>query len=446
MIFPTKNYSDYVKRLCSLVGVPVAGLTPDETDFFKEYFCASIRQAWQKTNWLEVAPEGEARLVGNLIEYANSYGPAGGWSATGGAIANNAISNPIDARRTAGLFTEDSSQGIHDVGQASAAIPLLPLTSYCFSVFVRPNGRTSVLLNMESAVETIYALFTLTGSGSVSTALTPHNCTASINVAANGYYLCTLFFTTPANASGWNIFLEGYNSTNTYAGDGTSGFYFWGFWLGQAQNFPANQLIPWAQTGEEPIEAVFEVWRTNKYAPGNPVRQAYTVVPDGIQIINTQSLYWGPYYGYPPYNSPAIPGMAVISPVVFIDYRKRMPEFNGDDYSASATYAVGDSILFEESSGVSNYWTCLVATGAGQSPDTTPASWDEQLIPATFFDFIVYNAYAEWLRQDGQADKANNAETKAEMELADEFDTQERQMGHEMPFKVATHTTSQPRF
>ena len=102
-------------------------------------------------------------------------------------------------------------------------------------------------------------------------------------------------------------------------------------------------------------------------------------------------------------------------------------------------------ILFEDSDGITNFWKNVIATSPGQSPDSSPDSWELIEIPEIFFNYAVYSSYADWLRMDGQTDKASSADALAQRKMDDESDKQERQQGWIAPMNVYTHTTSQYR-
>jgi hypothetical protein len=106
---------------------------------------------------------------------------------------------------------------------------------------------------------------------------------------------------------------------------------------------------------------------------------------------------------------------------------------------------VDDQVLFTNSSSVSNYYKCTAATTVGQSPENTPGSWSLIEIPASFLFFAVYGAYADWLRFDGQTEKAAAMDQKAQEYQDQEADKAERQEGWVMPMRVQSHVTSQAR-
>jgi len=83
-----------------------------------------------------------------------------------------------------------------------------------------------------------------------------------------------------------------------------------------------------------------------------------------------------------------------------------------------------------------------VATTAGQSPSTTPASWSLIPLYTPFLQYCIYRVFADWLLSDGQQDKASGMLGLAEAKLADAVENQERQMGDVLPTKFQTHVTS----
>lgn len=438
MSYPTKSYTAYVKRLCALTGVPQNGLTSDEENFFQEYFQNNIDEAWTRTSWMEICPYGEARLVGNLVEYANNYtNTLGNWVNYHTTVTDDQFANPADARVTAGLLVEDLTTDFH-YQQSGTAVSVVPNMVYQFSVYVRPAGRTGCYLTCGTGH---FAYFTLTGNGTTSGAT---GCTSSINLSTDGFYLCQLNFTTSASETSVVSEVDLWNGSSlSYTGTGV-GVYVWGWYVGQASNAPLNQVIPWRQTGENVIDTVFMVWKDCPSFTSYPRPQGYQLTPDGVMIVGSGGT--GYTYGWGVTPNTAFSGAILPTNLAYVFYRPPVPNFSAAAYDATALYVVGDSILFTDSTDTQNFWECIVNTAAGQSPDTTASSWELIPIPDIFFKYIVYGAYAGWLQQDGQTEKAETAVRQAEMQLATQFDRQERQMGIIPPIKISTHVTSQPRY
>ena len=111
----------------------------------------------------------------------------------------------------------------------------------------------------------------------------------------------------------------------------------------------------------------------------------------------------------------------------WVQFRKRRPSLTGALYSATATYAVGDQIYFEASNGVGNFYDCIVATTAGQSPTTTPASWDLVELPLRLQQGLVCYGAGMALTGDEQDDRRNQLLALGEQHFGLRADVQFRQ-------------------
>ena len=431
----TRSYSEFLNSVIQLIGIPSSRLTTEVAESINQFFNNAIRDVWLSTQWLDICPRGEARFVGNRLTYGNDLAKSAYWTATAVTATGNQIANPLDGSVTASSMVETSANSEHKVVQNVTTF--FPSQQYTITAYVRPNGRSNVQLVAYDG-NTTYSAFYNVSSGTVGTVVNASG--TSIALQPNGFYLCQLNFTASSSAttSGtYSLKLSTNGSTVSYAGDPTKGAYVWGCLVQQTTNVPISDLtIPWQQTGEETIESVFEVYQASPASAFYPRRQGYILSQDGIQMINGS---WATYIDG--VNQSSIYGILPNNPV-FVFYRKYPPTFTGSDYSATATYSVDDQIYFTNSAGQGNYYKCIVATTAGQSPTTTPSSW--QLIPLynVFLQYCIYRTYADWLISDGQLDKAGKAAALAEQKLADSIEVQERQMGDVLPLKVQTHVTS----
>jgi hypothetical protein len=95
---------------------------------------------------------------------------------------------------------------------------------------------------------------------------------------------------------------------------------------------------------------------------------------------------------------------------VYVRFRLPKPNFRGGVFDAGATYAAAtsDTIYFEGTTQdlEGDYWKCIVNTTAGQSPETTPASWQRVLFPAWLKSCVASKACADWLRYNGNRESA----------------------------------------
>lgn len=119
---------------------------------------------------------------------------------------------------------------------------------------------------------------------------------------------------------------------------------------------------------------------------------------------------------------------------VWGEYRVKKPELFGDVWSSSLAYSVGAQAYFDSGSGTGttmpipgkphygDFYECLEATTAGQSPVTHPAKWAKKEVPYIFGTFVSRGMYADWLRSELQIEAAQVAEQEAQAMLDLEID------------------------
>lgn len=419
----TLAYSDFLNSITSLIGVELTDFEAAEQNIVNTYFNRALRKIWEMSNWDDICPYGEARFPTNLITYPNDLTQAAYWTATAATPTANAIANPMDARVTASKLLETSATSTHGVSQNAQFIPNYP---YAISAYVRPNGRTWAYFNVTDGANTYTGFYNL-ATGVAGTIGGTGTATTNIQNVANGWFQIVMNFTAAATANNGSIALQlsTDGSTLSYAGNTSLGLYVWGVTGSQTQNgIPASFVIPWNQLGENGIDqgGLFDVWPNNPLTCVPSVRWNYQPTYQGINLIGCQTA--APTWLY---------------------YRYQRPLFSGATFDPAATYAPNKQVYFASSSGDSNYYVCLIQTTAGQSPDTTPASWQIIQIPYVFFEYCVYNAYGDWLQVEGQTAKAVAMYGYAQSCIDDENDKQERQLGNIMPMRVYTHVTSQSR-
>jgi hypothetical protein len=119
---------------------------------------------------------------------------------------------------------------------------------------------------------------------------------------------------------------------------------------------------------------------------------------------------------------------------VWGEYRVKKPELFGDVWKSSLAYSVGAQAYFDSGSATGttmpipgkphygDFWECVEATTAGQSPITHPAKWARKEIPYIFGTFVSRGMYADWLRSELQIEAAQIAEQEAQAMLDLEID------------------------
>ena len=434
------SYSRYLEGIGGLIGVPTSRISTELAASLLQMFMGAMRKIWSLNTWIDICPYGEARFVGNRLTYPNDTAQTGSWTNTALTITRNSVQNPADGLTTASKMMETAANSAHKIVQNVTTF--YPSTDYSASFYIRPNGRNDVQMSVYDGVTTHSAFFSMASGGSVGT--TSNTNSTSITLQPNGFFLCNLTFTADAAAttSGtFSVLLSTNGSTVSYAGDTSKGIYIWGNLVQQTENTPVNDsILPWDQTGENTIDALIAVYGTSPASVRNPVTLTTNLLPTGIQLINATP--WQTYY---------IQGVAQSSTYgapqsnpVYIFYRKQMPNWSGDVFDATATYALNDQVFYTLTAApyTGDYWRCVVATTAGQDPEDTPTSWEKLEIPEIFLPYLIHQAFAEWLVSDGQMTQAGGAYQIAANALDDAAEVQERQMGLIMPLRVQSHLTA----
>ncbi len=430
-----RSYSDVLNNLCALIGLPVARLSTEIAESLRVAFNSGYWRVAQFYDWVEICPYGEARFVGNKLDYPNNLAITSAWTATAMTPTGNSIANPLDGRITASKLLETTANSAHS--EAHTAVAIVPSTTYYYSAYVRPNGRNWVYLKVDDG-DLVHSCFYNVTTGVLGTEL---NCTGQIQSVGSGFYLCSFSFTTStsitATTSAITVQTSTDGSTLSYAGTATLGLYVWGVLLQQTTNTGLRDaLVAYDQAGETEIDTVFQCWRDSPFNAGTPRAQGYILSQLGIQVITGTVVY------YAVVNSAGVSVTTQQSNPVFLYYRMRQPDFSGDTYVSADSYAVGDQVYFTDSDSVANYYKCIAAASAADTPESDPDKWELLEIPDSIFWAAVYRAYGDWLTSDGQADKGQQAYQIAETKMLDEVERQSRQQSRDFPMRVQTHSNS----
>lgn len=95
----------------------------------------------------------------------------------------------------------------------------------------------------------------------------------------------------------------------------------------------------------------------------------------------------------------------------WIEFQGPAPMLLGDVLDPTSTHSAGDRRYFSD-----NFYLCLSAATAGQTPATHPNLWALQQIPVEFQRYLEQGTYADWLPSDGQNDRR-----QAESKIADQY-------------------------
>ena len=80
-----------------------------------------------------------------------------------------------------------------------------------------------------------------------------------------------------------------------------------------------------------------------------------------------------------------------------------------------------------------------MASGSDNSPVSLPASWDLVSIPYIFADYLIRGTYADYLRHNGELDRARVAEADARDVLDHELLKLHTQQGQTTQIDVASY-------
>ncbi len=214
----------------------------------------------------------------NLCSYSNDFTSAtGGWSGTTRASVVGDAAIAPDGTMTADALVEDgTATSTHYANKGS--INVSNSTSYTYSIYLKPNGRTFVRVQPYSGAAH-YADFQLVGAGTIGT---QSGGVGAISSVGNGWYRCEVRFTSSATGVAQTLYLLEADNDTSYSGDGTSGVYLWGAQLETGSS--ATAYIP-TTNGPRTVENVASwfngdtgTWVVHGRSPNNTAQNARIVM------------------------------------------------------------------------------------------------------------------------------------------------------------------------
>jgi hypothetical protein len=175
-----------------------------------------------------------------------------------------------------------------------------------------------------------------------------------------------------------------------------------------------DPAFPLSDTFQKPMEEVHGVFRLPPGA-GEFSSLGFTLVDAAVRVEGDPGTAW-------------------------FRYRLQCPILNGDPWDEEVPYDPGEQIYFtwNNSVGTGEFYDCLLATNAGESPASRPEAWRRVEIPYIFGSHLQWAVHADWYELDGQQEKASATAGKAFERLQLEFDKIERQQRQSEPWAVST--------
>jgi hypothetical protein len=155
----------------------------------------------------------------NLLLQSETFENAS-WPKPNVNVSANTTTAP-NGTLTADSLIEDSTNNLHIVSQGVS----LAGGIYTASVYVKPNGRNWVFINIASA--SAYGAYFDIANGVVGT-IQANITSATMISVGNGWYRCVITANTSATSPRIAIYTATANGTTSYQGDGTSGLFIWG--------------------------------------------------------------------------------------------------------------------------------------------------------------------------------------------------------------------------
>ena len=214
----------YIKRAGTPTNVLIDNLSVLEFDAAPPSTYAQTPVISDTINNTTATTLGEFAGKENLITYSEDFSN-GAWSGSFGSTttASN-ITDPLGGT-SAYLVTENSANSQHAVIRNTR--PNLLAGTHTHSCYVKSNGRNVVRIWNNGTSGSAGAAFNLTtGQFSIFSNAT----SASIETLSDGWYRISVTFTNVAGNTGPSIYgMPSIDGSSTYQGDGTSGFYLFGF-------------------------------------------------------------------------------------------------------------------------------------------------------------------------------------------------------------------------
>ena len=167
------------------------------------------------------------------------------------------------------------------------------------------------------------------------------------------------------------------------------------------------------QAGETEMGEVFSVWNKSPKSNQDVQELTWYISENGVQIAESNTT-------------------------VFVQFRKTVPQYTGENYAQTSSYAAPQQVY---DTALGNFYEAnqAVASGSDNSPSAQPSLWDLVSIPIIFMDYLIRGTYADYLRHNGELDRARVAESDARSALDHELFKLHQQQGQTTRLDVMTY-------
>jgi hypothetical protein len=154
------------------------------------------------------------------------------WPVNGISVTPNTVANPLTGAVTADTLVANTGNNFHYISQNITYVA----GEATISIYAKAAGYTWFVI--DSGFTNVFSYFDLT-NGALGTKGSA--CTAAITSVGNGWYRCSVAFTSTASTSSLFLSIRNADGGGSFTGDGVSGFYIYGV---QAEQGIATDYIP----------------------------------------------------------------------------------------------------------------------------------------------------------------------------------------------------------
>jgi len=149
-----------------------------------------------------------------------------------------------------------------------------------------------------------------------------------------------------------------------------------------------DRYIPTEQTGYTALGNVISVHSLNPRTTTRLEEYDWFLSQNGVQVTTPSSIAW-------------------------VTYRIQTVRLTGDNWVNGTSYVVGDQVYYS-----SDFYICIANTSSDLPTDTD--FWTVVDIPLIFQRYLELGGYSDWLRNDGQNERADGQEALAMNELSNQ--------------------------